>query len=208
MDVAGEQFLARSAFAKKKNGRFGRGGALGFFDQAKELPVLGHNFAVLAREVLGQAGLFGAQRTALDRSAQDAFDLGIVTKLVAPADVESAIKELVAEGKPEKYRKRELPEKFEPYAVACSRENVDRLFSGDAPQGISEDLAARTAKVIGFKAPLALKMGNEIIDQQVGKSMPEAVEIELGRLNDIFSTADALEGLSNVGRKRPEFKGR
>ncbi len=28
--------------------------------------------------------------------------------------------------------------------------------------------------------------------------MEEAVEIELGRLNDIFSTADALEGLSSL----------
>ena len=37
--------------------------------------------------------------------------------------------------------------------------------------------------------------------------MNEAVEIELGRLNDIFSTADALEGLSTVGRKKPEYKG-
>ena len=26
-------------------------------------------------------------------------------------------------------------------------------------------------------------------------------------LNEIFSTADALEGLSAMGRKRPEFKG-
>ena len=37
--------------------------------------------------------------------------------------------------------------------------------------------------------------------------MDEAVEIELTRLSEIFSTADALEGLSSVGRKRPEFKG-
>ena len=36
--------------------------------------------------------------------------------------------------------------------------------------------------------------------------MEEAVEMELGRLHDIFSTADALEGLSNIGR-RVEFKG-
>ena len=68
-------------------------------------------------------------------------------------------------------------------------------------------LAARTAKFIGFKAPIALKLSNEIMDQQVGKSIEDAVEIELGRLNDIFSTADALEGLSSVGRRRPEFKG-
>jgi enoyl-CoA hydratase/3-hydroxyacyl-CoA dehydrogenase len=140
-------------------------------------------------------------------TAQDAHALGIVTKLVEPSDIESAIQELVAGGKPEKYRKREIPEKFKPFAVTCSQENVTRLLSGDAPQGVPEDLAARILKFIGYKAPLALKIGNEIIDQQAGKTMEEAVEIELGRLNEIFSTADALEGLSSLGRKRPEFKG-
>jgi enoyl-CoA hydratase/3-hydroxyacyl-CoA dehydrogenase len=60
---------------------------------------------------------------------------------------------------------------------------------------------------MGYKAPLALKMANEIIDQQVGKSIVEAVEIELARAKDIFSTADALEGLSALGRKKPEYKG-
>jgi hypothetical protein len=37
--------------------------------------------------------------------------------------------------------------------------------------------------------------------------MEEAVEIELGRLQEIFSTADALEGLTSMGRKRPTYKG-
>ena len=140
-------------------------------------------------------------------TVQDAQALGIVTKLVAPSDVEIAIRELVAEGKPEKYREREIPEKFKPLGVACSQENVARLLAGEAPQGVPEDLAARILKFVGYKAPIALTISNEIIDQQVGKSMEEAVEIELGRLNDIFSTADALEGLSSVGKKRPEFKG-
>ena len=140
-------------------------------------------------------------------TAQDAHELGIVTKLVAPSDVESAIQELIAEGKPDKYRQREIPAKFKPYAVACCRENIARLFAGETPQGVPEDLGARITKFIGFKAPIALKISNEIIDQQVDKSMEEGVEIELGRLNDIFSTADALEGLSSVGRRRPEFKG-
>jgi enoyl-CoA hydratase/3-hydroxyacyl-CoA dehydrogenase len=140
-------------------------------------------------------------------SAQDAFELGLVTKLVEPADIGTAIMALCAQGKPEKYVQRDIPENFKPYAIACSPENIVRLLSGKPPEGVPEALAGRTAKVFGFKAPLALKMGNEIIDQQAGKSMEEAVDIELERLNDIFSTADALEGLSSLGRKRPEFKG-
>jgi enoyl-CoA hydratase/3-hydroxyacyl-CoA dehydrogenase len=140
-------------------------------------------------------------------SAQDAFELGIVTKLVDPADMGSAIKELCAQGKPEKYTRREISDKFKPYAIACRQENIGRLLAGSPPEEIAEDLAARTAKVIGFKAPLALKMANEVTDQQMGKSIEEAIDIELGRLNEIFSTADALEGLSSLGKKRPEFKG-
>ena len=140
-------------------------------------------------------------------AAQDAFELGLVTKLVEPADIGAAIKDLCSQGKPEKYGHRDIPEKFKPLATACNPENIKRLLSGKPPEGVAEDLAVKTAKTFGFKAPLAMKMGNEIIDQQVGKSMEEAVEIELGRLNDIFSTADALEGLSSVGRRRPEFKG-
>ena len=50
-------------------------------------------------------------------------------------------------------------------------------------------------------------MANEIIDQQVGQPVPAAMEIELGRLNEIFSSADALEGLTSLGRKKPEYTG-
>jgi enoyl-CoA hydratase/3-hydroxyacyl-CoA dehydrogenase len=140
-------------------------------------------------------------------SAEDAQALGIVTRLVPPAEVETAIIQLASEGKPDKYQPTELPGKFKMLAQVCSGENAGRLLAGKLPEGVSDEIAAKTAKFIGYKAPLALKIANEVIDQQVGKSMIEAVEIELGRLNDIFSTADALEGLSSFGRKKPEYKG-
>jgi enoyl-CoA hydratase/3-hydroxyacyl-CoA dehydrogenase len=134
--------------------------------------------------------------------------MGIVTRLVPPAEVDTAIARLVSEGKADKYQQSELPEKFKALAEVCSSENVERLLAGKLPEGVTDEIATRTAKFIGYKAPLALKIANEIIDEQAGKSMAEAVEIELGRLTDIFSTADALEGLSSqLGRKRPEFKG-
>lgn len=139
-------------------------------------------------------------------SARDAEELGIVTKLVMPAELESAIKEIASEEKPDKYQQRDLPQHMQPLAQLCSRENVDRLLAGNIPEGVPEDLAARVAKFIGYKAPIALKIANEIIDRQVDMSMEEAIELELARLTDIFSTDDALLGLSNIGR-RVEFKG-
>jgi enoyl-CoA hydratase/3-hydroxyacyl-CoA dehydrogenase len=145
--------------------------------------------------------------TGVPISAEDAQIMGIVTRLVAPAEVETAIAQLVSEGKPDKYQPLELPQRFKTLAQICSSENADRLLAGKLPEGVPDEIAAKTAKFIGYKAPLALKIANEIIDEQVGKSMTEAVEIELGRLNDIFSTADALEGLSSLGRKKPVYKG-
>ncbi|MBI9087431.1 MAG: enoyl-CoA hydratase/isomerase family protein [Desulfobacterales bacterium] len=141
-------------------------------------------------------------------SAADALAMGIVTRLVQPADINAVIDELVVQAKPDKYRQRTIPEKMQASAKACSDENVKRLLDGLAPEGIDETLAARTAKGIGFKAPMAIRLVNEIIDAQTGLSVADAAEIELSRLSEIFATEDALEGLSTMGRKRPAYKGR
>jgi enoyl-CoA hydratase/3-hydroxyacyl-CoA dehydrogenase len=141
-------------------------------------------------------------------SARDASQMGIVTRLVPPAEVDAAIESLVSKAKPEKYRRRQLPEKFQTLARIGASANTHRLLGNKTPDGVPQDLAAKTADIIAVKAPVALQLANDIIDRQAGKSMEEAVEIELGRLNDIFSTQDALEGLSSVGGKPPKYTGR
>ena len=140
-------------------------------------------------------------------NSADARDLGIVTRVVEPAEIDAAIEAQISAGKPDKYRVRELPERFKPLALIGAPQNVERLLAGKLPQGVDEALAVKTAKFVGYKAPLALKLVSEIIDQQMDKSMEEAAGIELGRLQEIFATADALEGLSSLGRKRPEYRG-
>ncbi len=141
-------------------------------------------------------------------SAADGLALGVVTKLVDPTEVDAAIRALAAAGRPEKYRSRELPAKFKPFAALFGPGKVAALLAGQVPSGADAEPAGKIAKTLGYKAPLALRIADEIIDQQAALPMPEAVEIELGRLKDIFSTADALEGLSSAGRRRPEFKGK
>ncbi|MEJ2661626.1 MAG: 3-hydroxyacyl-CoA dehydrogenase NAD-binding domain-containing protein, partial [Desulfobacteraceae bacterium] len=132
-------------------------------------------------------------------SAAKANDLGLVARLVKPAEVDQAIRDLVTQGLPDKNRSRELPTAEQALAQLCAGDNAPRLLSGEAPQVADAELAAKTAKKIGYKAPLALKIAGEIIDQQVGQPMTAAVEIELDRLSEIFVTADALEGLSSLG---------
>ena len=140
-------------------------------------------------------------------SAADALALGIVTKLVESAGVDAAIQSLAVAGKPDKFRTRNIPEKFKTFAALFGPGSVATLLSGQIPAGANAELAGKVVKTLGYKAPLALRIADEIVDQQAPLPMRAAVEIELGRLQDIFSTADALEGLSSAGRRRPEFKG-
>lgn len=141
-------------------------------------------------------------------SVQDALELGIVSKIITPDALETEVKALLAEDAKEKYQKQDLPEKYRPLAAAFSAENVEKLLAGKAPAGVPDELASKLVNIIGRKAPIALKMANEVMDEQEKVSIKEAVEIELGRLYDIFATHDALDGLcSSVEGRRPEFKG-
>ncbi|MGE5256141.1 MAG: enoyl-CoA hydratase/isomerase family protein, partial [Hyphomicrobiales bacterium] len=140
-------------------------------------------------------------------NAADALALGVVTRLVEPAAVEAAVRSLASGPKPDKYRSREIPTKFKAFADLFGTGSVELLLSGKTPAGANAELAGKLAKTLGYKAPLALRIANEVVDRQANLSMREAVEAELGRLKEIFATADALEGLSSVGRRRPEFKG-
>lgn len=140
-------------------------------------------------------------------TASDAKELGIVTRLVEPSGVDEAIRNLIGEGRPDKYRPRPIPERLIPWQTLFNRENTALLLSAKMPPGVDEAVAAKISKTLGNKAPLALKLVNEIIDRQMKSSRDEGIEIELDNLGMIFATADALEGLSSLGRKKPEYKG-
>jgi len=77
----------------------------------------------------------------------------------------------------------------------------------DFLSGVSENAyipveeAQKISKKISFKAPIALKTAEKLINEAKGCAS------ELDELSMIFSTEDALNGLSNVGSKT-EFKGK
>lgn len=145
--------------------------------------------------------------TGMQLSAEDAHALGIVDRVVEPFAVDAAISELASGEKPEKSVREDVPEKFQPMIRLFDEKNVHSLLQGKLPGDADAALAEKVVKFLGYKAPLALKIANEIMDEQDGKTADLAIEIELNRLAEIFSTADALEGLSSLGRKRPEYKG-
>ena len=86
-------------------------------------------------------------------------------------------------------------------------ENIDDWLSGKYKNS-DDPLVAKTAMIIDKKAPLALKFTNQIVDAGFPKSLKEGLKEELAHLYEIFSTEDALIGLTNVGKKDISFEGK
>jgi enoyl-CoA hydratase/3-hydroxyacyl-CoA dehydrogenase len=76
-------------------------------------------------------------------------------------------------------------------------------------EGELNELGKKISKTISYKAPLAIRLANKIIDEGNNLNIDDALELELSHLSEIFSTEDALEGLNSViDRRRPVFKGK
>ena len=133
-------------------------------------------------------------------SAQDAFDLGIVHCIVDPGDIETAIRKITdMTDNTDKYAPKKMPDRFAPLAD---------LFADTQPKGW-DHAPAPVKKMMDRKSPKALAMANEIMTAQEGLSMEAAVACELDCLQDLFSTADAFEGLSAAAsHRKPVFTGK
>ena len=142
-------------------------------------------------------------------SAKEAFSIGLVDYVFAPEEIDAKILALIAEGKlaPKKGRKsEELPPEWLKIKELFSDENIGAWLDGKYLES-DDPLEAKTAKMIAGKAPIALRLVNEIIDTGYELPLAEGIKQELVHLNEIFATADALTGLTSVGKGRPAFEG-
>ncbi|MBW1782614.1 MAG: enoyl-CoA hydratase/isomerase family protein [Deltaproteobacteria bacterium] len=142
--------------------------------------------------------------------AEAALSIGLVDYVFAPNEIEDKIRTLIAEGKmvPKKGRKDEdLSEEFQRLKALFADANIEAWFAGKYLEN-DDPLTAKTAKIIAGKAPLALKLADQIIDEGYALPVAEGARKELAHLNEIFSTQDALTGLTSVGKARPTFEGK
>jgi enoyl-CoA hydratase/carnithine racemase len=143
-------------------------------------------------------------------SGEVALSIGLADYLFLPEEIDEKIRKLVAEGQLIS-KKGKGPEAFPP-----EFQQIKNLFADEKIEGwitgknlkSDDPLTAKTAKIISGKAPLALKFANRIMDEGFKLPLSEAVQLELTHLNEIFSTDDALTGLSSVGKGTPTFKGK
>ena len=141
--------------------------------------------------------------------ARTAADLGLVTNLVDVTEVDNTISSLDSKGKPaDKYpgKPANSDSKVAMFAETFySDDNLISILDGNCPEGFdSEDKnVARQMKSLSRTAPIALRMASNLIDVAGTTELSDGLSQELGNLEAIFSTNDALEGLSALieGRK-------
>ena len=144
--------------------------------------------------------------------ANTAADLGLVTHLVDVAAVDECISTLVSEGKPAVKYPGQPANPSSPVAKFATSffadENMPVLMSGACPDGFDqgEKTVARQIKSLSFTAPIGLQMASDLIDATATTDLQAGLQLELDGLNTIFSTKDALEGLSAlIENRRPTY---
>ena len=143
-------------------------------------------------------------------SAEDALSIGLVDYVFAPEEIEDRMLKLIAEEKLVSRKGKsseELPAQWRKIKELFADENIDAWIAGKYIDS-DDPLVAKTAKIIASKAPIALRLASQIIDTGYELPLSEGIKGELSHLNEIFSTADALTGLSSVGKGMPTFEGR
>tara|TARA_B100001175_G_scaffold183931_1_gene156208 strand:- start:21152 stop:23212 length:2061 start_codon:yes stop_codon:yes gene_type:complete len=145
-------------------------------------------------------------------SSETASDIGLLTHNVDPSDVEEIVKSLMGKKPNEKYPGRPSNPESDIVRFATefySDKNVPLLELGKVPSDYdSEDpLVSRQGKSLSRVAPIALKIASELItDVRSGSSLEQGLKLELDRLEEIFSTEDAIEGLSAlIEGRRPSY---
>ena len=133
-------------------------------------------------------------------------EAGLADYFRPSAEVDEAIKAMIASGQLKKSPVKNPADGplAEPAALFDSPEAVADLLAGK----VEGELAAKLAQKLSFKAPVALGLANEIINQGAELDLEPALKLELDYLEKVFRTDDALIGLSSLGRGRPEFTGK
>lgn len=140
-------------------------------------------------------------------AAADALAIGLVDRVVPFEELDETIGQIIDAGIPAPPAPpRTLPEAYRTLAHVFARHDAETLAGGQV-DARDDPRVAQALKRLRSKAPVALRIAGELVDRGAGLPLEAALDLELDHLAEIFSTRDAYEGLSSLGKRRPEFKG-
>lgn len=139
-------------------------------------------------------------------SPDEAAAIGFIDRVVPHENLDAACRSAIAEGIRPKTRPALSP-KHQALEAFFAGNDAETLRRGKA-DAKGDELLAKAMKRVSFKAPIALRLAGKLIESGAQVTLEEGLAMELGHLEEIFSTKDAHEGLSTLGKKAPAFEGR
>ena len=146
--------------------------------------------------------------------AGSAASLGLLTHLVDPSEVEQTVSGISASGKPSNKYPASPADSSHPAATFALEfyddANMESLAAGNCPEGFDPEdkMVSRQLKSLSRTAPIALSMASDLLNDAVltGDNLEQGLALELERLEDIFASSDALEGLGAlIQGRRPNY---
>ena len=125
--------------------------------------------------------------------AKQALEIGLVDHIVTLADAFDIIS---GEKDVPKDVAFELSEKWKVLDTLFSNYSYKSIIAGsDTDTALDGESLAKLSKTLSFKAPIAMDIAEQLIEEGQGQAS------ELGKIEEIFSTKDALLGLTSIGKK-------
>ena len=138
--------------------------------------------------------------------AEDARRIGLVDRVVPYEQLDAAVAGAIAAGRARHEPPHPVPDEYRGIAELFDRHDAEALRTGNV-DARGDARLEKTIKRVGSKAPIALRLASELIDRGASLPLEEGLRLELDHLEEIFSTKDAYEGLSSLGKRPPVFRG-
>ncbi len=138
--------------------------------------------------------------------------LGIIDEYTSETELENTILKLAGlEKSGTKFRGKpvEVTEKIDTMMRFYGDNALTEILSGRTPVGFDaeDQFVIRQFKSLSRAAPIALQMASKLINESKKTNLDAGLQLELDRLETIFSTNDALEGLSAlIESRRPSYQ--
>ncbi len=125
--------------------------------------------------------------------AKQALEIGLIDGIIQPSEVFELISgEKAIPVNPTT----ELNSTWKAIELLYGENSYKSIIKGDYTNGgMSEEHIAKLGKAMSFKAPIAMEFAEELIEAAKGPAS------ELDKLVDIFTTKDALLGLTSIGKR-------
>ena len=139
-------------------------------------------------------------------TAPEALAIGLIDAVAPREELDAAAATLLSGGPSKERRPAPVPPAYAALAKFFDDNDVETIRSGRANTG-GDERVEKAMKAVMSKAPIALKLAAQMIDEGSRVPLEEGMRMELAHVREIFSTKDALTGLLSIGKPRPVFEG-